>query len=89
MDIIRASTIGIRNTIALMGTALTKEQIKLIKRISKNIILCLDGDEAGKKAAYNIGNTFKEEDIEVKIVTLPNEEDPDSFILKEGKEKNL
>lgn len=86
MDIIRASTIGIRNTIALMGTALTKEQIKLIKRISKNIILCLDGDEAGKKAAYNIGNTFKEEDIEVKIVTLPNEEDPDSFILKEGKD---
>ncbi len=69
-----------------MGTALTKEQIKLIKRISKNIILCLDGDEAGKKAAYNIGNTFKEEDIEVKIVTLPNEEDPDSFILKEGKD---
>ena len=45
MDVIRASTIGIKNTVALMGTALTKEQINLIKRLSNNIILCLDGDE--------------------------------------------
>lgn len=89
MDVIRAYTIGVKNTIALMGTALTNEQIKLIKRLSNNIILCLDGDDAGRKAAYNIGKVFLGEDIEVKIVTLPNDDDPDSFILKEGKESFL
>ncbi len=89
MDVIRASTIGIKNTIALMGTALTKEQIKLIKRLSNNIILCLDGDEPGRKASLNIGNIFLKENIEVKIITLPNDDDPDSFILKEGKESFL
>ncbi len=86
MDVIRASTIGINNTIALMGTALTQEQINLIKRLSNNIILCLDGDSAGKKAAYKNGELFMKEGIEVKIVTLPNDDDPDSYILKEGKE---
>lgn len=87
MDVIRASSIGIKNTIALMGTALTKEQIKLIKRLSNNIILCLDGDDPGKHAAYSIGETFIKENIEVKIVTLSNNDDPDTFILKHGKDK--
>ena len=87
MDVIRASSIGIRNTIALMGTALTNEQIKLIKRLSNNIILCLDGDNPGRKAAFNIGKIFSKEGIEVKIVTLPGDDDPDTFILNNGKDK--
>lgn len=87
MDVIRASSIGIKNTIALMGTSLTAEQIKLIKRLSNNIILCLDGDDPGKHAAYNIGETFLKENIEVKIVILSNNDDPDTFILKNGKDK--
>ena len=87
MDVIRASTIGIRNTVALMGTALTKEQISLIKRLSNNIILCLDGDDPGRHAAANIGKTLLDEGIEVKIVTLPNPDDPDTYILKNGKDK--
>ena len=84
MDVIRASTIGYENVI---GTALTHEQMKLIKRLSNNIILCLDGDNPGKAAAYKLGEEFLKEKIEVKVVTLPNNDDPDSFILKEGKEK--
>ncbi len=87
MDVIRASSIGIKNTVALMGTALTKEQINLIKRLSNNIILCLDGDDPGRHAALNIGNMLFENGIEVKVVTLPNPDDPDSFILKHGKER--
>ena len=87
MDVIRASSIGIKNTVALMGTALTKEQINLIKRLSNNIILCLDGDDPGRHAALNIGNMLFENGIEVKVVTLPNPDDPDSFILKNGKER--
>lgn len=87
MDVIRASTIGVKNTIALMGTALTKEQINLIKRLSNNIILCLDGDDPGVHATLNIGNMLLEEGIETKVISLPNPEDPDSFILKNGKER--
>ena len=87
MDVIRASTIGIKNTVALMGTALTKEQISLIKRLSNNIILCLDGDDPGQKATLSIGDTLLEQNVEVKVIVLPNPEDPDSYILKNGKEK--
>ena len=87
MDVIRASSIGIKNTVALMGTALTKEQINLIKRLSNNIILCLDGDDPGQHATLNIGNMLFDEGIEVKVIRLPNPEDPDSFILKNGKER--
>jgi len=87
MDVIRASTIGIRNTIALMGTALTHEQIVLIKRLSSNIILCLDGDNPGQEAMLKAGELFLKENIEVKIIVLPGEDDPDTFIQREGKER--
>ena len=87
MDVIRASTIGIKNTVALMGTALTKEQINLIKRLSNNIILCLDGDGPGVKAATSIGEELLKGGVEVKIVILPDNDDPDTFILKHGKDR--
>ena len=87
MDVIRASTIGIKNTVALMGTALTKEQINLLKRLSKNIILCLDGDDPGVHATLSIGDTLMSEGIEVKVIPLPNPDDPDSYILNNGKER--
>ena len=87
MDVIRASTIGIKNTVALMGTALTKEQINLLKRLSNNIILCLDGDGPGVNAATSIGEMLLNQGTEVKVVALPDNDDPDSFILKHGKER--
>ncbi len=89
MDVIRASTIDIRNTVALMGTALTKEQISLLKRLSNNIILCLDGDDAGVHATLSIGENLLEQGIEPKVIPLPSPEDPDSYILKNGKDKFL
>lgn len=87
MDVIRASTIGIRNTVALMGTALTTEQIKLLKRLSNNIILCLDGDNPGREAALKNGKLLLDEGLEVKIALLPNPDDPDTYIINNGKEK--
>lgn len=87
MDVIRASTVGIKNTVALMGTALTNNQFNLIKRLSNNIILCLDGDGPGVHAMLSIGEHLLDEGVEVKIVVLPNDDDPDSFILKNGKER--
>ena len=87
MDVIRASSIGIKNTVALMGTALTKEQINLLKRLSNNIILCLDGDDPGVHAALTNGELLFNNGIEVKVVEIPDNDDPDSFILKHGKER--
>ena len=87
MDVIRANTIGIKNTVALMGTALTNNQFNLIKRLSNNIILCLDGDGPGVHAMLSIGDHLLEQGVEVKVVVLPNDDDPDSFILKNGKDR--
>ena len=89
MDVIRASTIGVKNTVALMGTALTKEQVSLLRRLSNNIILCLDGDGPGQHATESIGDHLLEQGLEVKVITLPDPDDPDTFILKNGKERFL
>lgn len=86
MDVIRASSIDIKYTIATMGTALTKEHIQDIKRLSKTIILCFDGDDAGQKATLAAGNLFATYQIEPKVIVLPAEEDPDTYILHNGKE---
>ena len=89
MDVIRASSIGIKNTVALMGTAMTDQQISLIKRLSDNIVLCLDGDGPGQHAMLSIGDNLLSRGIEVKIIVLPNPDDPDSYILKNGKDRFL
>ena len=87
MDVIRASSIGIKNTVALMGTALTKEQIGLIKRLSHNVILCLDGDNPGQHAMLSIGDSLLEQGLDVKAVVLPDPDDPDTYILNNGKDR--
>ena len=89
MDIIRASTIGVKNTVATMGTALTSDHIKDIRRLSNNIILCFDGDDAGIKATLSAGEAFSLENIEVKVIELTDGDDPDTYILKNGKEAFL
>ena len=87
MDVIRASSIGVKNTVALMGTALTKDQISLIKRLSKNVYLCLDGDDPGVKATLSNGEVLLNEGLDVKVIPLPNPDDPDSYILNNGKDR--
>ena len=82
MDVIRASSIGIKNTVATMGTALTSDHIANIKRLSKDIILCFDGDSAGEKATLAAGELFASSGLEVKVISLPLEDDPDTFIQK-------
>lgn len=87
MDVIRLHSINVTNAIALMGTSLTKEQINLLKRLSLNIILCLDGDSAGRKAMSVNGALLEESGFNVTVVELPDNLDPDEYILKNGKEK--
>ncbi len=86
MDVIRASTIGVKNTVALMGTAMTKEQANLIKRLSNDIILCFDGDDAGRHATLVNGDHFVSLGITPKVISLNNDYDPDTYILEKGGE---
>ena len=87
-DVIRASTAGIDNCVAPMGTSLTKEQIQLIKRVAERVILCFDGDEPGRLATEKAIELFEGIDIKVQVVRL-EEKDPDEFIIKRGKEAFL
>ncbi len=87
MDVIRASTIGITNCVATMGTALTKQHAMILKKMSNNIILCFDGDSAGEDATSSAINVFKELDINPKVVRLEESLDPDEYILKYGRDR--
>ena len=86
MDVIRASTIGINNCIATMGTALTKDHKSIIRNMTDNIILCFDGDSAGEKATISAIELLEDTGINIKIVRLPDKMDPDEYILKYGKD---
>lgn len=89
MDVIRLYTIGIKNVVALMGTALTKNQINLLKRLSSDIYVCLDGDTAGQKACFSVGEILENAGCNVKVITLSDGYDPDEYILKYGKDSFL
>lgn len=84
MDAIRMYVSGIKNTIALMGVSLTKEQIDLIRNLHATVILMLDNDEAGRTATLTNGETLESAGITCKVVRLSGEKDPDEYILKNG-----
>lgn len=84
MDVIRASCGDINNCIAVMGTALTKQNATILKKMAKNIILCFDGDKAGEEATTSAINVFKTIDVSPKVIRLEENLDPDEYILKYG-----
>ena len=86
MDAIRVYSSGIKNVIATMGTALTSEHIKLLKRLNSKVILMMDNDDAGEKSTLSNGEALIKEGIEVSVVRLSGEKDPDSYIIKNGVE---
>jgi DNA primase len=86
MAVIRSSVNGIRNVVGLMGTAMTKEQANLISHLSKNVIVCFDGDEPGRMACLENGSVLENLGCNVKVVELDSGLDPDDYILKYGKD---
>ena len=89
MDVIRLYTIGIKNVVASMGTAITKNQATLLKRLAPNIILLFDGDSAGEKATASCIEELAKIGVTPKIVRLEENLDPDDYIKKYGREKFL
>ena len=87
MDLISLYQNGVKNVVAVSGTALTDEQVQLLSRYTKDVVLLFDADTAGIKASMRSIEILLKRDMEVKIVSLPQGEDPDSFVNKFGKDK--
>ncbi len=86
MDVIAMYKAGIENTVAIMGTALTKGHIQALKRLTSTICLCLDGDHAGQTAMSKATRQLEEAGLLVKIIILPNGKDPDEIYESDGKD---
>jgi DNA primase len=86
IDAIRCHQAGIENVVASQGTALTENHARLIKRYADEVVLVLDADAAGIKAALASSEIFIANELSVRVVSLPEKEDPDSLIRKQGPE---
>ncbi len=86
-DVLSMHESGVENVVASSGTALTQEQIRLIKRFTPNITMLYDGDPAGVKASVRGTDMVLEEGMNVRIVMLPEGEDPDSYSKKTSEEE--
>jgi len=87
MDVIALYQHGIKNAIASSGTSLTEEQVRLLSRYTKNIVVIFDADTAGKNAALRSIEILLKQDFEVSVLSLPDGEDPDSYINQFGQKQ--
>lgn len=86
-DVIKMAASGIDNVVALMGTAVTNDQIAALKKLRTTIILLLDSDQAGKDASITVGDLLTKNKVSCKVVDLGDEKDPDDYIDKHGVNK--
>lgn len=86
-DFIRLIENGFTNTVASLGTSLTDQQLNLISRYTRNLYLIYDGDKAGLKAAIRAAGNALSKGMSVRIVKLPETDDPDSFLVNNSREK--
>src|SRR5712691_5840454 len=84
LDLVVPYQFGIRNVVASLGTALTPDQVKLLGRFARKVVVNYDGDPAGVQAAKKAVEILLAEDLEVKVLVLPDGTDPDEFIRKFG-----
>lgn len=87
MDVISLHMHGVRNVVATLGTALTKQHGNLLSRYADEIIICYDGDEAGQNAAFRSIEVLSDIKAKIKILTLEDGLDPDDYIKKFGKDQ--
>jgi len=84
LDLIVPYQFGVRNIVASLGTALTADQVKLLNRFARKVVVNYDGDRAGIQAAKKSIELLLAEDLEVKVLVLPDDADPDEYIRKFG-----
>jgi DNA primase len=83
-DVVRLVLAGIESVVAPLGTALTEDQASMISRQTKNVFLLYDSDPAGQKATFRAGDLLLAQGVSVRVVTLPEGEDPDTFVDSHG-----
>ena len=86
-DVIQMFQLGIENIVSSSGTALTPEQIRLIRRLTSNIVVLFDGDQAGLRAAIRGIDLILEQGMNVRVCSFPEGEDPDSFAKSHSREE--
>lgn len=86
MDAIRVYSCGIKNVIATMGTALTGDHIKLLKKLNVKVVLCMDADKAGEDATLVNGSALVDAGIDTLVLRLVGAKDPDEYLIKNGVE---
>lgn len=84
MDVVALSSAGFENAVAPLGTAMTEEQARLIRRYSARALLLYDSDRAGLKATFRAGDALLAQGVHPSVVTLPDGEDPDTLVRKQG-----
>ncbi len=84
MDAIRLMVAGLNTVVAPLGTALTEQQAGMMVRYTKNVFLLYDSDQAGLKATFRSGDELLRHGCAVRVITLPNGEDPDTFVRANG-----
>ncbi len=89
MDVISLYKNGIKNAVACMGTALTQYHAKEMKRFTDKVVVCFDGDGAGKKATLRSLEILVNAGLNVFVMSLPDSQDPDEFVLNHGKDEFL
>ena len=87
MDVISLHQAGFQNAVAPLGTAFTSEQVNLLARYTKEIVLMLDADAAGQKAAKRASQLLENTGLAVRVVVIPDGKDPDEYIKKNGPER--
>jgi DNA primase len=83
-DVIRLHSVGLGETVAPLGTTLTQHHARVIKKLAEEVVLLFDGDAAGRRAAVAAAKNLLKFPLRVLVVFLPEGEDPDSFVLKNG-----
>lgn len=89
MDVISLHAAGINNAVASLGTALTQQQARLIKRYVERVYISYDGDAAGQNATMRGLDILAAEGLDVKVITIPNGMDPDDYVRRKGKDAFL
>ena len=84
MEVIRLYSIGVKNVVALMGTSFTNDQLEVIKKLNVNVVLNLDNDDAGKLAAFQIGETLSKNGINSSVIVFDRYKDTDELIMNDG-----
>ena len=79
-DVVAAHQAGFNNVVATLGTSLTPDHVRTLKRLAPSVVLAFDGDSAGLKAAFRASEIFSAEEVEVRVMELPPGEDPDSLL---------